>query len=93
MALGHARLQALAIVAVGLAVATADRADNVRTEPRHRRAGPSNVGEEALPGRSLTEQATVTVVRRDDKAVAGLADPDRIGPAGNCNQQRQCRHE
>jgi len=80
------RLLAHAIVAVGLAVAAADhefRSGDLRAEPRLSRAGTGDIGDEALPGLSLTEQAGVTFVRVENKTVALLADPDRAGAGGD----------
>ena len=80
------RLPAHAIVAVGFAVAAADhkfRPGDLRAESRLSRAGAGDVGDEALPGLSLTEQAGVTFLWVDDKTVALLADPDRASAGGD----------
>ena len=80
------RLLAHAIVAVGLAVAAADHelwSGDLRAESGLSRTGAGDVGDEALPGLSLTEQAGVTFLWVDDKTVALLADSDRAGAGGD----------
>src|ERR1700722_3877315 len=82
----NSRLLTHAIVAVGLAVAAADHelwSGDLRAESGLSRTGAGDVGDEALPGLSLTEQAGVTFVRVDDKTVALLADPDRASAGGD----------
>ena len=74
------RLLTHAIVTVGLAVTAADHQlppGNLRAESRLSRAGTGNVGDEALSGLSLAEQAGVTFLRVENKTVTRFADPDR----------------
>ena len=80
------RLLAHAIVAVGFAVAAADhefRPGDLRAESRLSRTGAGDVGDEALSGLSLTEQAGVTFLRVENKTAALLADADRPDGGGD----------
>jgi hypothetical protein len=80
------RLLAHAIVAEGSAVAAADhelRPGDLRAESRLSRAGAADVGDEALSGLMLTEQAGVTFVRGENKTAALFADPDRASAGGD----------
>ena len=83
MVLGDLSAHALAIIGVGLAVAAAHRAENARAEPRYPRAGARDIGDEALAGLALAEQAVVAFLRVDDETAALLADADRTGAGGN----------
>src|SRR2546423_6975704 len=53
-----------AVVAVGLAVAAADRAEDARAEFRNPGTGAGYVDDEALPGLFLTEQPGVALKAR-----------------------------
>lgn len=75
MQLGNAGAHAHAVVAVGLAVAAADRLVDARAEAR---LGGAGAGQEAraLPGRVLSKLA-LAAQHVADEAAAGLADLGR----------------
>jgi hypothetical protein len=70
-----------AIIAVGLVVAAANRAENPGAEPRLSGAGAGHVEEAAGAGPELTELAGRAL--QAEKAAAGLAGNDRLRAAGD----------
>ena len=79
---------ALTVVAIGLAVAAADGAEDLETESGYTCAGAGDIEDEARTGRMLAEQAVVALSA--GKATALLADTDRAGAGGDRDHQRQC---
>jgi hypothetical protein len=85
---GNHRGLTLAIVAVGLAVATAHRPEDFRTEPRDPRACAGHVDDAATSGFLLAEQAGVAL--NAGEAAAGLADTNGLdGGRGEHHQPKR----
>src|SRR5258707_6057655 len=68
---------ALTVVAIGLAVAAANRAGDPRTEFRDPGAGAGHVDDRALSGLFLTERPGIALNAGESAAL--LAEADRIG--------------
>jgi hypothetical protein len=90
--LGDFRSAALAVVAIGLLVATADLLDHGRADVRYAHAGPLHVGAPTHAGGRFALKAGVASNTHD--AAAGLADAGR-GRAGReedaGERDAQCR--
>ena len=80
MRLGNRRRLPLAVVGVGLAIAAADRAEDLWTNFRHSHAGTRRVGDVALPGFILAEQAGIALNADDGAAL--FPGADRVAPVG-----------
>ena len=77
MRLGNRRRLPLAVVWVGLAIAAADRAEDLWTNFRHSHAGTRRVGDVALPGFILAEQPGIALNADDGAAL--FPGADRVG--------------
>jgi hypothetical protein len=82
---------ALAIVAVGVVIAAANRSIDSRAEFRNPGAGTGHVDNRAGPALLLTEQAAIAL--QAGQTAALLAKADGIGAGGERVHQRQCRQQ
>ncbi len=86
--LGGAGGPALAVIAVGLAVAAADRLVDLVADRRPERAAAGLVGTAALPGLELAELAATAALQAGD-AAARSAEPSRVSAGRERDQQGQ----
>jgi len=90
MRFGTHGLLALAIIVVCLAIAAADRSNNLWTKPRNLRAGAGHVEDAACSAFLLAKQAGVALDAAN--AAAHLSDTDRVRAGGGEDHRRQrCR--